>query len=290
MKINLEKQDKLIERLGKITSSIKSIYEKMNSSIENKEEYKKLEEYLDIAIEVEDNIYSEIGQKQAESEQFLNRLIYQINCSDLKEKEAIINRIIGYISTRKYLNPFKPLETNPLDYMAEVQNNIRNQANLDYLKGIFTSINQELEKKPNKRKKQKLIKAKNSLLFSNKMMEKLSKNERNLKIDGRERCIIFNNPEQTVTVVYCQYVSDIVNYCATIILTKKEAILEEIELKSALALLTPNEIEQLKDQINAFLEINGENFDDSNIERLLKLLDENQSAKTLQKSTEKKQP
>lgn len=293
MKINLKKQDKLIERLGQITNSIKSIYKQMDQSTQGTEEYKKLEEYLKLAIEVEDSIYDEIGQKQAEKDQFLNRLIYQINRSDLKGKETIINRIMNYISTRKYLNPFKPLEIDPFRYHMEIQINIKNQANLDYLKSLILHINQEIEKESNTNKKQKLNELKSSLLFSNKIMETLSKKDKSLKIDGRERCLIFNNPEESITAIYLKFAYDLINHCITMMLTHEETFIEEIELRSILFLLTTAEIQQVRDQVTEFLEINRQQYPGSNANIILQILEESekvkQNNKILEKMPEKKQ-
>lgn len=242
MKTNLKTRDSYIERLSEITSSIKSIYDKYSDSINNPEEIDNLDEYLKIATEVEDNLYKEIGPELLTNEQFLARISYLIMSKDLENKNDILNRIITYIAQSTYLNPFLSTEEDEVERYNKNLTTIKNQASLDYLKGVFLNINEELANVSNNETKKKLVTAKSNLLFSNKILKEIMSNERNQNIDGRDRCLTFGQNETYVEAMYKEFAYNIINYCIYHILITKENILEQIELKCALAILKKNEL------------------------------------------------
>lgn len=242
MKTNLKTRDSYIERLSEITSSIKSIYDKYSDSINNPEEIDNLDEYLKIATEVEDNLYKEIGPELLTNEQFLARISYLIMSKDLENKNDILNRIITYIAQSTYLNPFLSTEEDEVERYNENLTTIKNQASLDYLKGVFLNINEELANVSNNETKKKLVTAKSNLLFSNKILKEIMSNERNQNIDGRNRCLTFGQNKTYVEAMYKEFAYNIINYCIYHILITKENILEQIELKCALAILKKNEL------------------------------------------------
>ncbi|MCI8460542.1 MAG: hypothetical protein HFE81_04025 [Bacilli bacterium] len=241
MKFPEEKADSYIERLSGISNSIKTIYNDLSANFDNENEVEKLQEYLTLAIELEDKILNEIGKELLENERFINRLNYLINRSELNHKNDVITRINNYIIERGYLNPFLSTEGNPEEKTLENYVTIKNQAALDYFKSIIMYIDSELEN-PKQELKRKLTTAKNNLLYNHKMVSIIMKDERYHQVDGRIRCIVFNQNEKLVTDTYKEYAYSIINYCLYSILNKDENILEQIELKSALSLLDKGEI------------------------------------------------
>lgn len=241
MEFPREKVDSYIERLSGISNSIKSIYNDLNSNFNNPKETEKLQEYLSLATEIEDKILREIGDELLENERFINRFAYLVHRSDLKYKDKVTDRIHNYIAQKAYLNPF--LSTEPSSEEQQVENyvSVKSQAATDYFKSVIMYIDSELENVSLK-ERQKLTNAKNNLLYSHKMIAILMKDERNHKVDGRIRCITFNQDENLVTNVYKEYAYSIINHCFYNILNNDENILEQIELKSALSLLDKSEI------------------------------------------------
>lgn len=241
MEISKKTIDTYITRLSGISNTIKSIYNKLDSCFNNPEETEKLQEYLSLATKTEDNILNEIGKEIFENDQFLDRFSYLVLRSDLEHKEEINDRILYYISQKIYLNPFLSTDLNPQANQEENYTSIRNQAVMDYFKSVLHYIDIEL-KKDSPKEKEKLTKAKNSLLYKYKMIDVLMKDERNDKIDGRNRCIIFNQDEELIAYAYTEYSYAVLNYCFHSILSKNENTLEQIQFKSALNILNKEEI------------------------------------------------
>jgi len=268
MKINMKEEDELIERLGKITHSIKSIYEKFGTSDE-------CQEYLDIALEVEDGIYEKV-KKCKDFDQFIRRANYIINLSNLEDKEDIIMRIVGYISQRVYLNPFRPLDTNFNEYFQEMAAGIENQVILDYLKAQIIAIDEELKKDISCDDKDKLIKRRNELLFQNKILEYFVRDKKYLKIDGKERCLAFNNNEKLVETLYMEYISNTLNNTIQEMLSNN-SILNQVNLKSILSFLSDEEKQKVKVEFIVLTNYTPLKFfthDNPNIDKILEIIDD----------------
>ncbi len=241
MEIFSKKYDSFIERLSGILNSIKSIYDQLNSNYNNLEETRKIQEYLDLAIEVEDNILNEIGEDTLFDEKFINRFTYLVQRSDLKYRNEVIERFQNYIYQKGYLNPFLSREKDPNEARMENYVTIKNQASIDYFKDILINIDNALIH-ANENEKKKLITTKNNVLYNYKIIANLIKNNKNHKIDGRNRCIVFNQDEKLVADTYKEYAYSIINYCFYSILIKDDNLLENIELRCALDLLDKSEI------------------------------------------------
>ena len=75
MKTNKLLIDTYIDRLSKIAVSIKILYDKLNIEIDE-DKIKELNNYLEIALDAENNIYQKIDEDILLSNQFFNRVTY----------------------------------------------------------------------------------------------------------------------------------------------------------------------------------------------------------------------
>ena len=166
MKTNKLLIDTYIDRLSKIAVSIKMLYDKLNVEL-NEDKIKELNNYLDIALNAENNIYQEIDEDILLSNQFFNRVTYLLQNQDLKFKDQIENRITRYLASRKYLNPFLSTLNHQEDKEEENSAIIRTQFSLDYTIKVFAQIEEELNNQNiDLRKKCSLITAIYNTLFA----------------------------------------------------------------------------------------------------------------------------
>lgn len=244
MKMESTKYDQEIENLIKIINSIKNIYNKLGKLKIDSPEYLKYQEYLKIALEVENNIYKRIGSEILSSDHFINRFNFLLTRSDIKDKETIAIRFSGYITMSHYLNPFLSKEEDFIEAQAENEVIIKNQICMDYYKAMYYELIEKSSKvKANERKKLNI--ALNNLLFNNKVIANLVTNRKSTSTNGRERCLIFNHDKNTTDYLYETYCYQIINQAIIEILHFNNTLLKEIELRSALKLLTKNEIFQI---------------------------------------------
>lgn len=234
--------DNYIKRLTELTGSIKRIYDKLGDVATNEKESQKLEEALEIAISIENQLYYEIGDNILFDDAFIRRVVYLLKRSHLTEKEAIENRIINYAAQKHFLNPF--LSEAPTKEEREEDNKlyIQSQVNMEYTRNLLININKELSKTTNESDIIKLTRAKNKLLFCNKMISKLINDENYCQSDARTRCIVFNHNEEVVNLIFGQFVQNISNYCINNILINENSLFDQLELKSSLAILTNSEL------------------------------------------------
>lgn len=242
MKRSQKEKDNYIQRIIDVTATIKTIYDDLAKAYGNAEKTKELEEYLDLAISVENKIYKEIGDELLVEDLFINRITYLINRSDLKDKLLIENRIINYIAQKTYANPFLSRERYKEYFDNENIITIQAQITIDYVKATLLTVDEFLEKATNKKDKKRLANAKYSTIFLNKAVDTIMKNEKSHQINGRERCLIFNHDEELVQTLYSNHANGIINTCLYQILANDENIFWQIQLKSTLHLLTKDEI------------------------------------------------
>ncbi len=241
MKTNKLLIDTYIDRLSKIAVSIKMLYDKLNVEL-NEDKIKELNNYLDIALNAENNIYQEIDEDILLSNQFFNRVTYLLQNQDLKFKDQIENRITRYLASRKYLNPFLSTLNHQEDKEEENSAIIRTQFSLDYTIKVFAQIEEELNNQNiDLRKKCSLITAKNNTLFANKILLDLTKEQLD-NFDGRKRCITFKHNKDVISSFYRVSSLEIINLTTSALLNHQENIYTEIELKAALKLLNREEL------------------------------------------------
>ena len=241
MKTNKLLIDTYIDRLSKIAVSIKMLYDKLNVEL-NEDKIKELNNYLDIALNEENNIYKEIDEDILLSNQFFNRVTYLLQNQDLKFKDQIENRITRYLASRKYLNPFLSTLNHQEDKEEENSAIITTQFSLDYTIKVFAQIEEELNNQNiDLRKKSSLITAKNNTLFANKILLDLTKEQLD-NFDGRKRCITFKHNKDVVSSFYRVSSLEIINLTTSALLNHQENIYTEIELKAALKLLNREEL------------------------------------------------
>ncbi len=242
MLIKQEKLDNYIKRLTAITATIDGLYNDLIGADRNEKKTKEIKGYLDLVISVENKVYKEIGEDLLWEDRFIKRLNYLLYKSDIKNNKLVENRIINYIVQKCYANPFLSTEPFKKDYDEENELIIKNQITIDYVKAILLTIDEELKKDHSQKIRKKLVKAKNSTLFANKFVAEILNDKRNHKIDGRHRCIVFKHNEEKVDELYRNYSVAIIDYSISTILGKDDNILEQIQLKSALKLLTSQEV------------------------------------------------
>lgn len=256
MEINQEKIDNYIKRITEIAQSIKNIYDQLSKATNNPEKTKELEEYLKLAISVEDKVYKEIGEKLFYSDRFLKRTSYLINHSDLKDKDAIYNRILMYATQMIFLNPYPSTEYSNAERNNENIATIKCQICMEYIRNTLVNTQREIEKTSSKNEKKRLTTSKNTTLFNNKVMSNLIGNERYCNSSARKRCIEFKQDEEIVNTLFMEYAASIINYSLNCILLGKNTIFNQIELRSALELLKENELFQVARNYQGILDTN----------------------------------
>lgn len=242
MKITQEKMDKYIKRLAETTQTIKNIYDQLSKATNNSEKTKELEEYLSLALSVEDSIYNEIGDDLLFKDQFLYRAKYLILRSDLKDKELIHNRILMYATQKMFLNPFPSTDFSQEERYQENVAAIKCQICVEYIKNIIINTQREKDKMTKKSIKKKLNTSLNSTLFNNKLISNLIKNKRYCESSARKRCIVFKHDKDLVNAICVEYAGSIINYDLNAILLRDDNIYNQIELRSALQLLEKSEL------------------------------------------------
>lgn len=268
---NLKQIDNYLERLYGITNTIRDLYLDLTKS---KDKEKTLE-YLALAIEVENKIYKEIGQKLLSSNQFIRRAQYKIRHTDYKDdaKNDIVNRIINYITQLEYINPFTSQEPYYDDYQKENLAIIKNQAILDYayLRIFYYDI--LLEETKSKRAQKIITKQRNKIIFTNKILDNFVNKPIELpKTLGREKCEIFNHDKDEIEYIYSNAVADIINPVINILLNYTNTLLSDpqvltyfnmqlIDLKCGLDMATPQEVISVSQGYKSLIE-NNELLDD----------------------------
>lgn len=237
--------DNYIERLSKTVVSIRKLYNDLNEAANNKEKYEELEEYLKIALEVEDNLFKEIENTVIDSELFFNRLYYLIGRSEIEDSNEIAERIALYISRKTYLNPFLATEYDSDDLKEDNKISIDNQININYLINLIIEIDNILENTTNKDIRTKLTIAKNDILYKDKLVGKLIKNKEKIPQNTRQLCLDLKQNEDDVTYQYVNLAVRVFNSCYLDILTMKDSLLKQLCLKSALYPLTAKEVQAI---------------------------------------------
>lgn len=252
---------KNLQSLIDISNSIENIYNTLTLAEinTNKELYNEYMEYLKIATEVEDELYDKLNVNKYNIEKYA---LYALEESSQQSNAA--TRIEIHLKQMLYKNPFVSTEE---DYqIAEEENSyiIENQFCNDYTINVLKNIESTILKTSNSYKKSELIKIKNNILYNNKMLDYILSKNKDIKTNGREKCIIFNHNKIQTKNVYLNLLNEeinsslinIVNLTNEILKNSKSQrlmqLLELIYLKSALEILTDEEKKEFDEHFSKF--------------------------------------
>lgn len=251
-----EIQDKHINRLLETSKSIKTIFSTL-AIIPNKSKQEYLS-YLDIATELEDEIYHDLELETEDTDQLYNRFSYLLHKKDwsAEDKTHILKRFETYLIHNIYCNPFRSFTSDPIENMQEDIASIKYQVNLDYTKNVIFFLQEEIKKEKNKTTKKYLKKALSNILFTNKAFQHyIAFPQERLEIKGKERCITFKQEPHLVENIFTKHCEQIIitsiNSLLTLPsheLTPKEKCSQKMHLinfKSSLYLLNEQNLGQL---------------------------------------------
>lgn len=210
--------DKVLKDLLDVTYTIKLVYDKLMEAevINSKFQYQQALEELNMCLELENKIYNQIPNQVEFKDTILNRL----NClNDRREtsfylKDIVMSRIYNFISMRDNLNPFLSMEESSIVKIAENKLSIYVQFYLDYIHSYIYSLNKYIMEMSTSFVKAILTVTKYEGIFSFKLNEQLllkQQFDNKLIIDGRERCLIFNQIPSLVKNFYHDEVLDLIN-------------------------------------------------------------------------------
>ncbi len=242
MQKNIKLLDLNIDKLMKISNTIKYIYDQIASLNTNDQKKKELYKTLSLAIKTENNIYKEILNNFPINNQFFNRLEYLIFNSDIENKEQICSRIEAYLTYKEYVNPYPSTSLDKDERKHENIITIKCSTNIDYLTKLYYFL--QNAQTTTTSEKSLVENAKNTLLFEYKILNDIIGTSKYPNFNGKERCLIFKHDELLVNNIYLNYALPIID--KTIIdLLSKNNLLSQITLHSALTLLELSEISQI---------------------------------------------
>lgn len=237
----MKQKNEWIEKLLDITYSINKIYGTLAQyELEgNETKYQEWFECLKMCIEVEEKTYKDYCTNQTfelEIDRILRKIEYlnHRRIADEDEKALIINRIISYLETKNYLNPFLSLQEDFILREEENELAIANQYNFDYVYNLISLLNQKRNNTNIIQIKKAIIDAKYQIIFVNKIIEfSLLNNPIILpEIFGKERAILFNQEKELVNNVYLNSCLYQFNSALSELLALEEISDESIEKES----------------------------------------------------------
>lgn len=251
-----EIQDKHINRLLETSKSIKTIFSTLATiPKKRKQEYFN---YLDIATELEDEIYHDLESETEDTDQLYNRFSYLLHKKDWSDddKTHILKRFETYLIHNIYCNPFRSFTYDPIENMQEDIATIKYQVNLDYTKNVIYFLQEEIKKEKDRTIKKYLKKTLSNILFTNKAFQHyIIYPQEKLEIKGKKRCITFKHEPDLVENIFNEHCEQIIiasiNNILTLPkgeLTPKEKCRQKMHLinfKSSLYLLSEQNIGQL---------------------------------------------
>lgn len=258
--MNME-ENQAIEQLLDISHVIiATYYQLMSCEIDNnQQEYQKNIEHLNLALDLEDKIYSRFLFNIEDNKRIINKIEYLLQNRSYEEfeKDVIMDRIDDYNFRYPYRNPFLSMEESKEIKKLENDNTILTQYYRDY--NILSNylLMQEIKELSPSEVKEFLIRCKYEKIMSSKLEEKIL-----LKEDlsaypspmGKERCLLFNqNSNQIAEKYIAETVKEISNAIYFLITTPSSTqeeqlcidIVFNINIETLMSLLTREEQEKV---------------------------------------------
>ncbi len=103
-----DSENLLAKRLINVTYGVYKVFDLLTQSFSDKNLYQKNLDYLKVALEIEDDLYNEIGEDLLTSMKFLNAINIAVEDSDIDDfiLEEITTRILSYINSIINKYPF----------------------------------------------------------------------------------------------------------------------------------------------------------------------------------------
>lgn len=248
-------QDKKIYDLLTIEKSIYNIYNNLvKYEIKNNDKkYQENIEFLKIAIEIEEKIYNSLNINRDDSNKILNRIYYLNTQQDNDISNYIVGRIESIFCENFYSDPFlsnDPIYENQLKENSEC---IICEFGNDFTSHLLNNIEERIKVEQKKEIREELIILKYDTLYLNKSLENILLGYRKKGIYSRERCLLFNQNEKLVNMIYRSYLQDNLNTSINIALNITDKQLEDsnennfnqmyqiLIIKSSMELLTEEE-------------------------------------------------
>lgn len=200
--------DKDLQRLIHIDNCIFSLY--LNRNENNIDE---TDEKLKFVIEAENEIYKKLDLTKKTSDSLLCRVYFLLFKTDYPEdvKSSINERIANHFFYRCYSLPFASTSKNIDKNEFENSFTINVQVTVDYYKNLLFNLEKSFTNSKNKLQRKILLQTINSINFYQKFLERIDCSQ--ARLEGRERCLMFNHDEKFVDNEYEQFCADIISSC-----------------------------------------------------------------------------
>lgn len=204
---------KKIESLINVSYGILKIYDNLTDHYNNQEEYNKYLEYLKLALKMENEIYTEIGEETLKTPEFSYEFTHYLNSlienSDKKKSipfedtEEIKYRFNNYLSCLAYRYPFTSIDNNPIYKVQINYNTIEQHYFLEYDLLFLTYLNKYIEDSSIEDARQFLYYQKHQLLYRTKFFDNyafIPKKE--LQPSAKDRLLLFKHNPLLVEKVF----------------------------------------------------------------------------------------
>lgn len=215
-----------------VSISMNKIYQNITAAkiANNEDEIKKQLDYIKLVSEYETKLYQQLDLETELSEELYTRVELLIKCSKANKDihELINTRFQSRINELCLLNPF--LSTNDNLEERELENTaaIKFQLERDFLISNLYFLNKDIEKEKNPTIREELIKRYYHLIFTNRLLEPyLLEGPHNIEIDGRNRCLIFNQNEILVNEIFRETIIEFLNISINEIMKYTDEFIEK---------------------------------------------------------------
>lgn len=198
-----------LNRLIHVTKCICSLYS--DRTLENEEEVDKEIEFM---IQIENELYEKLDiPTPKKGDELLEYFYSLLNHSPYSEevKDSIEARVYNYCYYLVNYLPFASTKQNFAKRELEDLSKINIQEYSDYYRNMMFYLTRYLEKSKNKQEKKIIHETINAILYEQKFLEKIDYSK--IKINGREKCIIFNINDTLVDSDYEEFCANTVNNC-----------------------------------------------------------------------------
>ena len=201
--VHIYKDD--LTRLIHVTKCVCFLYS--NRTVENEQE---VNEKIKFISQIENEIYEKLDITNQKKHDEILDYFYILLCQtpySQDVKESIEDRVYNHCY---YLLNYLPFTSTKKQVNDDISK-INMQENIDYYRNLMFYLTEYLQKSKNKQERKIIYETMNAILFNRKFLEKIDYSK--TKINGREKCIIFNFDENLVNPDYENFCTDTIINC-----------------------------------------------------------------------------
>lgn len=253
----------ILEDIIKISISMNTVYQNITTAkiTRNEDELKNQLDYITLISEYETKLYQQLDLETELSESLYIKFELLIKHSEANEDihELINTRFQSRINELCLLNPF--LSTNDNLEERELENiaAIKFQLERDFSISNLYFLNKDIENEKKQTIREALIKRYYDLIFTNRLLEPyLLQGPQDIEIDGRNRCLTFNQNEIIVNEIFKETIIELLNISINEIIKYTDEFIEKypnnlanqklqlVTMKTSLVLATEEEKKTLQ--------------------------------------------